>query len=50
MGPSKSLEFTSGINIAMKIPPHEFEETVHFYLEVIGLKLLEELSPSIVFQ
>jgi hypothetical protein len=27
-----------GINIAMKVPPHQYEETIAFYRDVIGLK------------
>ncbi|HUF19347.1 MAG TPA: hypothetical protein VMP00_01210 [Burkholderiales bacterium] len=42
--------FTGGRNIAMKIPPHQFDETVRFYREVIGLKEVAELAPSVVFE
>lgn len=42
--------FTGGRNIAMKIPPHQFDDTVRFYREVIGLKEVTELAPSVVFE
>lgn len=29
--------FTPGKNIAIKVPTHEFEKTVHFYKEILGL-------------
>lgn len=31
-------QFEAGRNMAMKIPPHEYEDTVRFYREVLGLK------------
>jgi hypothetical protein len=34
----------------MKIPPHQFDETVRFYREVVGLNEVQELAPSIVFE
>jgi hypothetical protein len=30
-------KFAAGRNIAMKVPPHEFEQTVAFYRDVVGL-------------
>ena len=38
-----TLEFEPGINIAMKIPAHEYDSTVRFYREVLRFK---ELSGS----
>ena len=32
------LEFEPGKNIAMKIPSHEYENTVHFYREVLRFR------------
>ncbi len=43
-------KFTAGRNIAMKIPPHEFSRTVEFYRDILGLPLVEEEAPSIVFE
>lgn len=38
-----------GINIAMKVPAHEFEATIAFYRDVLGLKALTEKAPEIGF-
>lgn len=35
-------EFKPGKNIAMKVPCHEYEKTVAFYEEVLGLERKEE--------
>ena len=43
-------KFTAGRNIAMKIPPHEFSRTVEFYRDILGLPLVEEEAPNIVFE
>lgn len=37
------LQFEPGKNIAMKIPTHEYEDTVRFYRNVVCLK---EITPS----
>ena len=42
--------FEGGRNIALKLPPHEFDDAVRFYGEVLGLKQLNEHLPSIVFE
>ncbi len=34
--------FRGGHNIAMKVPPHQFEATVNFYRDVLGLPLSGE--------
>ena len=44
------LLFAGGRNIALKLPPHEFEDAAHFYREVLGLRQLNEYLPSIVFE
>jgi hypothetical protein len=41
---------TGGINIAMKVPPHQFEATVAFYRDVIGLKPFTAKAPAIGFE
>lgn len=33
--------FTGGRNIAMKVPPHQWEQTVSFYRETLGLRELD---------
>lgn len=39
-----------GIDIAMKVPPHQFEATVAFYRDTIGLKPIEAKAPAIGFE
>ena len=34
-------DFTPGKNIAMKVPSHEYEKTVHFYQTILGFKQIE---------
>lgn len=41
--------FNGGRNITMKVPPDQFDETVRFYGEVLGLERIERLAPDIVF-
>jgi predicted enzyme related to lactoylglutathione lyase len=45
-----TAKITGGINIAMKVPPHQFEETVRFYREVVGLEPFDEKPPAIGFK
>ncbi|MCZ2815330.1 hypothetical protein [Modestobacter sp. VKM Ac-2984] len=33
--------FTGGRNIAMKVPPHQWEETVRFYRDTLALRELD---------
>jgi catechol 2,3-dioxygenase-like lactoylglutathione lyase family enzyme len=47
---NRSPKFAAGHNIAMKIPPREFSRTVEFYRDILGLPLIEELNPNIVFE
>ncbi|MBX9453172.1 MAG: hypothetical protein KL801_15285 [Mesorhizobium sp.] len=42
-------DFAGGRNIAMKVPPHQYEETVRFYRDVIGLARIEGHEPAIGF-
>lgn len=39
-------EFQPGRNIAMKIPAHEYQNTVRFYREVLRLKEIPTESPD----
>ena len=41
--------FRPGRNIALKIPPHQFEETVSFYRDTLQLRQLESAHGSIGF-
>ena len=43
-------QFRGGHNIALKVPPHQWEATVRFYREVLGLRELREYAPEVVFQ
>lgn len=35
------VDFAGGPNIAMKVPPHLWEETVRFYRDVLGLREID---------
>ncbi len=39
--------FVPGNNIALKVPPHEFDATVAFYRDVLGFPLLEKDGESV---
>jgi hypothetical protein len=39
-----------GLNIAMKVPSHQFDETVRFYRDVVGLEAYDEKAPAIGFR
>lgn len=41
--------FTAGINIAIKVPPHEYDATVRFYGEILGMPKRRDYAPAIVF-
>jgi catechol 2,3-dioxygenase-like lactoylglutathione lyase family enzyme len=38
---SRASEFAGGRNIAMKVPPHQWDDTVRFYRDVLGLAVIE---------
>ncbi len=42
--------FSAGKNIALKVPPHQFDATVAFYRDVLGLKPVDEFEPAVVFE
>lgn len=42
--------FNPGKNVAMKVPPHQFEETVAFYGNVLGFRELSRNENSVVFE
>lgn len=35
-------QFEPGKNLAMKVPPHEFEKTVRFYRDILGFEEIKE--------
>jgi len=39
-----------GVNIAMKIPSHQYQATVAFYRDVVGLKPFTDKAPAIGFE
>jgi len=39
-------EFRPGRNIAMKVPAHEYDDTVAFYQDVLGLRQIPGQAPS----
>ncbi|MBI9115603.1 VOC family protein [Sanguibacter suaedae] len=41
MTADKPLTFEGGRNIAMKVPPHVWEETVAFYRDTLGMRQVE---------
>jgi hypothetical protein len=44
------VKFQGGIDIAMKVPPHQFEATVAFYRDTIGLKPITDKAPAVGFE
>jgi len=42
--------FNGGINIAIKVPLHEYEATVAFYRDTLNLPLVEEEPEGCIFQ
>lgn len=42
--------FSPGKNIAMKVPPHQYAETVRFYQNVMGFKRIQAFAPDVVFE
>lgn len=49
MGEDRKSDFQPGRNIAMKVPPHQFETTVAFYRDVLGLPHIESYERSECF-
>ena len=41
--------FKGGRNIAMKVPPHQYDATVAFYRDVLGLEMVESHPPHTAF-
>lgn len=44
------VKFAAGRNIAMKVPPHQYEATVSFYRDVLCLKEIIKHAPSVGFK
>ena len=50
---SEKPSYRGGRNIAIKVPPHEWEKTTAFYRDILGLPLIESMPDGIatvVFQ
>jgi hypothetical protein len=45
-----TAKITGGINIAMKVPPHQYEATIAFYRDVVGLTPYTDKAPAIGFE
>ncbi len=41
-----STEIKGGINIAMKVPSHQYEAVIAFYRDVVGLPPFDEKAPA----
>jgi len=39
-----------GFNIAMKVPLHQYEATLAFYRDVVGLKAIDDKAPETGFE
>jgi catechol 2,3-dioxygenase-like lactoylglutathione lyase family enzyme len=44
-----SVKFAPGRNMAMKVPPHQYEATIQFYRDIVGLKPIEKNPPEVGF-
>jgi hypothetical protein len=42
--------FSAGRNIAMKVPPHQYEVSIRFYRDVLHLKEITKHSPAVGFE
>jgi hypothetical protein len=45
-----SAKIYGGIDIALKIPPHQYDATVSFYRDVVGLKPLMDKADAVGFE
>ena len=41
--------FYGGVEISMKVPPHQYDATVAFYRDVIGLQAITGMAPATGF-
>jgi hypothetical protein len=44
-----SVKIKGGVNIAMKVPSHQYEAVIAFYRDIVGLEPFDEKAPSIGF-
>jgi len=45
-----AAKFQGGPDIAVKVPPHQYEATVSFYRDVLGLPPITSKPPSVGFE
>jgi hypothetical protein len=45
-----NTRITGGVDIAVKVPPHQYSATVAFYGEVLGLKPVTDKAPAVAFE
>ncbi|MGE0500207.1 MAG: VOC family protein [Rhizobiaceae bacterium] len=45
-----TAKFEGGIDIAMKVPPHQYKAMIAFYRDVIGLRQIAGKAPAIGFE
>jgi hypothetical protein len=45
-----TAKIKGGFNIAMKVPPHQYEATIAFYRDVVGLKPYDAKAPAKGFE
>ena len=53
MDKEAKVKFAGARNIAMKVPPHLWQETVQFYRDILALKVIEHAAsvpPSVGFE
>ena len=50
MSEKDRVKFEAGDNIAMKIPPHQYDATVRFYRDILRLPQVENDEDSLVFE
>lgn len=44
-----TIDIKGGINIAMKVPSHQYEAVIAFYRDVVKLPVFEEKAPAVGF-
>lgn len=45
-----AVEIKGGIDIAMKVPAHQYQQTVDFYRHAIGLAEISDRPPAVGFE
>lgn len=46
----KTLRFSAGRNIAIKVPSHKYSRTVEFYKDVFGFPIIDRGPGSVIYQ